>query len=76
MKFFYLSSEPNESGKFEIHERECENIPDLLDREYLGPYNNGNEALRKALNLNPEAITCDNCCVSSFQAVFKKNKID
>ncbi|EAZ80847.2 hypothetical protein [Algoriphagus machipongonensis] len=70
MKFFYISSIPNDNGKFEIHERECEMIPDLHDREYLGPYNNGKEAMRKALDLNSNASLCRKCGSSSFQAIF------
>ncbi len=73
MKFFYLESNPNKEGKYEIHERECDLIPDILDREYLGPFNNGKEAMRKALNMNPKACTCEKCCNSSFQGVFFKN---
>ncbi|WP_296698845.1 hypothetical protein [Algoriphagus sp.] len=74
MKFFYLSSNPTSEGNYEIHERECDLIPDILDREYLGPFNNGKEAMRKALDLNPKASTCEKCCISSYQAVFfKKN---
>ncbi|MEN2281034.1 hypothetical protein AAGF08_02775 [Algoriphagus sp. SE2] len=73
MKFFYLSSNPNDEGKYEIHERECELIPDILDREYLGPFNNGKEAMRKAVDLNPKASTCKQCCNTTFQAVFFKN---
>ncbi len=70
MKFFYLSSKPNSSGNFEIHEKECEFIPEALDRDYLGPFNNGKEALRKALLTSPKSICCEACCKSSFQAIF------
>ncbi len=64
MKFFYLSTKCNSVGKFEIHERNCKHIPPILDREYLGPFNNGKEALRRAINLNPNASLCEVC--SSF----------
>lgn len=73
MKFFYIASKPNSEGEFEIHERECDLIPDILNREYLGPYNNGKEAMRKALDLNPKAKTCEKCCSLSFQPIFFKN---
>jgi hypothetical protein len=62
MKFFYLSSIPSESGFFLVHERECKDIPDPMNRDYLGPFNNGDEALRKALTLNSKALKCENCC--------------
>ncbi|MFL0685366.1 hypothetical protein CLV31_10919 [Algoriphagus aquaeductus] len=74
MKFFYLSSKPNSQGEFEIHDKECEHIPDSLDRDYLGPFNNGSEALRKAELLKPSVALCHKCCKQTFQAVFFKSK--
>ncbi|MCH7409403.1 hypothetical protein MM239_08360 [Belliella sp. DSM 111904] len=62
MKFFYLSTISDENGNFQIHEKECPNLPDALDRDYLGPFNNGKEALRRALSLNENASLCDTCC--------------
>jgi hypothetical protein len=78
MKFFYLSSKSNDLGKFEIHERECDLIPSPLDRDYLGPFNNGEEALRRGLELNTSAALCGKCCKSSFKAVFfdRNSKIE
>lgn len=69
MKFFYLSSKPNNEGKFEIHERECDSLPKALDRDYLGPYNNGKEAMRKAKDLKSEVCLCSACCAVMFQAI-------
>ncbi len=62
MKFFYLSTNCNNQYNFEIHQRECPNIPDILHRDYLGPFNNGQEALRKAMEINSKAFLCQNCC--------------
>ncbi|MGM0945227.1 MAG: hypothetical protein ACQEW9_08590 [Bacteroidota bacterium] len=76
MKFFYLSSKPNEAGKFEIHHRECDFIPDALERDYLGPFNNGLEAMRKAQSIQSESCLCEACCSNTFQSVFFKNKND
>ncbi len=69
MKFFYLSAVAESSGNFEVHEKTCGRIPGALDRDYLGPFNNGQEALRKALSLNPKSVCCENCCQSSFQPI-------
>lgn len=71
MKFFYLSSKPNTGGKFEVHDRECEHLPNALDRDYLGPFNNGKEAMRKAESLKTEVCVCPTCCVSNFQVIIK-----
>ena len=62
MKFFYLSSVPNSEGIYEIHDRECEHIPDIYERDYLGPYNTGKEALRKAKMLKASVDLCTKCC--------------
>jgi hypothetical protein len=61
MKFFYLASEPNSDGKFEIHERDCDLIPSAYDRDYLGPYNSGKEALSKAINIRSLSVLCEKC---------------
>lgn len=76
MKFFYLSSKPNKVGHFEIHDKECELIPNSLERDYLGPFNNGREALRKALLMKTNAVCCENCCLTKTQTVFITAKSD
>ena len=76
MKFFYLSSIPNDHGHFEIHEKECPHIPDSINRDYLGPFNNGQEAMRKAIQLKEKAALCEKCCQSTFQAIFSSAKSD
>lgn len=74
MKFFYLSSVPNDLGNYEIHDKECVSLPDAINRDYLGPFNNGAEALRKAAQLNSQAVCCEDCCKSSFIAQFGQSK--
>ncbi len=68
MKFFYLATEPNPDGKFEIHERDCELIPSAYDRDYLGPYNSGKEAISKALTIKSESVLCEECGSGSYVA--------
>ena len=74
MKFFYLSSHPNENGHYVVHDRECELIPNSYDRDYLGPYNTGNEALRKALTLKDNVVLCENCCSTGDQSIITNIK--
>ncbi len=62
MKFFYLATKNNNQDQFEIHDRECPKIPNILERDYLGPFNNSMEALRYAKMMNPKAAICKNCC--------------
>ncbi|RPA67832.1 hypothetical protein EF405_12725 [Cyclobacteriaceae bacterium YHN15] len=61
MKFFYLSTNDNDQGFFEIHERECPHLPPLLQRDYIGLFNSAKEALKKAINFNPNASLCSIC---------------
>ncbi|TDQ19487.1 hypothetical protein DFQ04_1309 [Algoriphagus boseongensis] len=74
MKFFYLSSLPNAEGLFEIHDKECELIPESINRDYLGPFNNGKEALRVASQKNPKAALCAKCCSGISQAIIFSSK--
>lgn len=74
MKFFYLSSVINADGFYQVHERDCSNIPDPLERDYLGPFNNGEEALRKAKRINPNSITCSKCCLKNGLSTLHKNE--
>lgn len=76
MKFYYLSSQANSSGNFEIHEKECELIPGPMDRDYLGPFNNGAEALRRALLVKPSVVCCDTCCKQTTKATFGISQAD
>lgn len=68
MKFYYLATEPNSDGKFEIHERDCELIPSAYDRDYLGPYNSGKEALSKAQKIKSEPVLCERCGAGNYVA--------
>lgn len=58
MKFYYLATESNEEGNFEIHHRECPKIPTFHKRIYLGPFNNAYEALEKTKISYPKATVC------------------
>lgn len=74
MKFFYIATEPNEKGKFEIHERDCSEIPDMMIRSYLGPFNNGKEAFRMASIKNPDAVICELCCTPTHKPLIINRK--
>lgn len=72
MKFYYLSTKPNSEGKFEVHERDCELIPSAYDRDYLGPFNSGKEAISKAILTQVDSVLCLACSSESYVAVFGK----
>lgn len=74
MNFFYLSSFPNAQGDHLIHDKNCPDLPDPLDRDYIGPFNNGREAMRKAIVNQERSVCCEKCCNSSFEATFSELK--
>jgi hypothetical protein len=76
MKFFYVASKKTKIGKHVVHERECAQLPDALDRTYLGPFNNGLEALRRAKEIDSNVILCTSCCPSTTQPVIFKTRED
>ncbi|ERM82063.1 hypothetical protein P872_08780 [Rhodonellum psychrophilum GCM71 = DSM 17998] len=72
MKFFYLSTKSNLIDKNEVHDRDCPKLPGIFDRDYLGPFNNEQEALRKAIILHPESQLCEVCCKKESTVIFVK----
>lgn len=68
MKFFYIADTLSASGFKEVHEQDCPNIPDMLNRKYLGPYNSHIEALRRIKHTDSLAVCCTTCCGSNLEA--------
>jgi len=78
MKFFYLDITRNPSEVSEVHEKDCPKIPSMVNRTYLGPFNNAREALRTALERKTNVIACPQCCQAKMSsiAVFSLAGID
>jgi hypothetical protein len=62
MKFFYLGITRDPFDTSKVHEQNCPFIPSMAERSYLGPFNNGKEALRKAVELKKNVVVCPECC--------------
>lgn len=62
MKFFYLGITKNPFDTSEVHEQNCPSIPSMAERSYLGPFNNGREAMRKAVERKKNVAVCPECC--------------
>lgn len=69
MKFFYLSITKNPIDVSEVHEQNCPLIPSMAERTYLGPFNNGKEALRRAAERKKHVAACPECCGSTSAPV-------
>lgn len=67
MKFFYLSTQVSNRGSYDLHHRDCVQLPPVSQREYIGPFDNGKEALKKAINFNPNASLCPICNKSQIK---------
>jgi hypothetical protein len=67
MKFFYIATQANQAGLYEIHERGCDLLPPIGSREYIGLFKTAKEALRKAIHAHPNASLCSSCCKSVQQ---------
>tara|TARA_R110002020_G_scaffold104100_5_gene243778 strand:+ start:170 stop:385 length:216 start_codon:yes stop_codon:yes gene_type:complete len=61
MKFFYLSSSTDINNQYVVHERDCQNMPSIYDRDYLGPFNTAMEALRFAAMKKQNISICPIC---------------
>ncbi|MBS9523047.1 hypothetical protein KIH41_05790 [Litoribacter ruber] len=61
MKFFYIDENLSDSGVKKIHAQGCAQMPDMMNRRYLGPFNNSEEALRRVAPLEPTAEICSVC---------------
>jgi hypothetical protein len=61
MKYFYMTSDNDSSNTRVIHERDCQLIPSIYDRNYLGPFNTAHEALRRASQKHENLSICPEC---------------
>ncbi|MUP44424.1 hypothetical protein E0K83_01525 [Gramella sp. BOM4] len=48
MKFYYSGKTPDARGAVQVHSEDCQSLPDILGRIYLGLFPNGNMALDTA----------------------------
>lgn len=65
MKHYYINTKcnTNPNSNNEVHSEECEWLPDVTNREYLGYFNNANEAVVSAKNKGySKADGCIFCC--------------
>ncbi|AVR45444.1 hypothetical protein C7S20_09265 [Christiangramia fulva] len=63
MKFYYSAKNPDHNGMIRVHGEDCKELPDVLDRVYLGIFANGDLAKKKAQqNLLVTNIIVCKCC--------------
>lgn len=60
-KHYYVNKNKQNNGDNEVHKEECKWIPDVLNREYLGYFDNCRDAVRKAREKGYNANGCYYC---------------
>lgn len=69
MKFFYLDISRSSSEVSKVHMGDCPHIPPMINRSYLGPFNNAKEALRKARERKRNVAACPHCSEKELNSV-------
>lgn len=69
MKFFYLDISRNSLEVSKVHMDGCPHIPPMINRSYLGPFNNAKEALRKARERRRNVAACPYCSEKELKSV-------
>ncbi|TQI71770.1 hypothetical protein JM79_2718 [Gramella sp. Hel_I_59] len=60
MKFYYLSKQTNRDGVMSIHADSCTQLPSILERVYLGIFDNSRLASEAAL-MKYQVLNLDTC---------------
>lgn len=63
MKFYYSAKNPDQRGMIRVHGDDCKELPEVLERVYLGIFANANMAMEKAQKNHQitNIIVCE-CC--------------
>ena len=63
MKFYYSGKNPDAQGAIMVHADDCKQLPDVLERIYLGIYANGDLAITSAIEkLQLTRVRICKCC--------------
>lgn len=63
MKFYYSGKNPDVRGTIMVHADDCESLPEVLDRIYLGIYPNSHLAILSAKEkLRLSRVKVCKCC--------------
>jgi hypothetical protein len=62
MALYYVNTNAQANGDHEVHKDGCDHMPSLVNREYLGVYDNCQDAVDKAKEKYSTADGCKFCC--------------
>lgn len=65
MQYYYSSKRPDSHGVIRVHGENCQELPDILTRIYLGIFPNGNLAMLSAREkFQLEKVKVCRCCLA------------
>ena len=62
MASYYVNRNAQSNGDHEVHRSDCDHLPDFVNREYLGEFNNCRDAVREATTRYSDVDGCYYCC--------------
>lgn len=69
MEFYYVNKNQDSNGNNEVHAQGCSRMPSASNRECLGYFNNGKEAVKEAKTKGySKADGCFYCCREAHTA--------
>lgn len=61
MFLYYVNTNPQTNGDHEVHASACENVPNFLNRKFLGHFATCKEAVKEAMKTYRQSNCCKTC---------------
>jgi hypothetical protein len=61
MELFYVSCYPGKKGFHELHKSNCDFLPNMINRKFLGHFKHIHKAIKVAQKTYQNTITCSHC---------------
>ena len=70
MASYYVNENPQPNGEHEVHKEGCDYLKLVVNKKYLGDFNNCLDAVRKAREIYDKV---DGCFYCSYECHFRLN---
>jgi hypothetical protein len=61
MKIYYVDCYPKSNGFHLVHVQGCEELPNFINRKFLGRFDHINKAIKEAQKTYPNSVSCPHC---------------
>ncbi len=61
MSLYYVNTNPQKNGDHEVHRYDCQYLPSILNRKYLGEFSNCKDAVTEAKKTYRQSNGCKTC---------------